>query len=172
MAAIATADDSEVFIQKGACPFECCTYGVWKVDSDTKVYKTPSLSAKVSGTLKAGSVVGVTTGEVHVVPGHARAIATPPQSAINLDPEALIEILDYVGEGYSRVRQGEIITQVKIARTKQQCEVAERHRYCWVEILREPVADWWVLLSSGSTYPGGWVRMTEGVGLRAIDSCG
>jgi hypothetical protein len=29
-----------------------------------------------------------------------------------------------------------------------------------------------VLLSSGSTYPGGWVRMTEGVGLRAIDSCG
>ena len=108
---MATADDAGVFIQKDACPFECCTYGVWQVVADAKVYEKPSASAQILGTLKAGSTEQVTTGEVHVIPGRARAISTPHESAASLDPDAEIEILDYLGEGYSRVRQGRTVAQ-------------------------------------------------------------
>ena len=169
-AAMATAGESEVVIRKDACPFECCTYGAWDVDSTAKVYERPKSSSKVLGTLKAGSAVEVTTGEVHVVPGHARVISTPHKSAADLDPSVQIEILDYVGEGYSRVRQGQTITAVKIARTKKRCVEDPNWRYCWVQVLREPVTEWWVFLGPASAYPGGWVLMTEG-GLRAKDAC-
>jgi hypothetical protein len=169
-AAVAIADESEVVIQKDACPFECCTYGTWDVDSTAKVYENPNSSSKVLGTLEAGSSVEVTTGEVHVVPGHARATSTPPDSAAGLDPDAQIEILDYIGEGYSRVRQGQTVTAVKIARTKERCAEDPNWRYCWVQVLREPVTEWWVFLGPSSAYPGGWVRMAEG-GLRAKDAC-
>ncbi len=167
---MAAADDADVFIQKDACPFECCVYGVWQVVSDAKIYEKPSATAQIVGTLKAGSTVQVTTGEVHVIPGRARAVSTPHKSAASLDPDAEIEILDYLGEGYSRVRQGRTVAHVKIARTKERCVDKPEWRYCWAEVLREPITDWWVLLGSKSSHPKGWVRMQDG-GLRANDDC-
>ena len=168
-AASAAAGEPDVYIQKRACPFEGCTFGMWQVQSTTTVYQAPSTSAKVLGTLKAGSTAEVATGEVHVVPGQARAISTPHKSAASLKADAPIEILDYIGEGYSRVRQGETIAEVKIARTAKRCTENPNWRYCWVEVLREPVSEWWVVLGPSSDYPGGWVRMSE-KGLRAKDA--
>lgn len=164
------ASDLAVFIQKDACPFECCTFGHWDVVDNADVRARPRVSAPVVGRLEPGSTVQVATGEVHVVAGLARAIGPPHESAASLDATQAIEILDYIGEGYSRVRQGEVVVQVKIARTKDVCTRDPNERYCWADVLREPVAEWWVMLGAESPHPGLWVLMRDGA-LRAIDSC-
>ena len=45
------------YIDKGACPFECCQYGAWKVGKDTVIYDKPQSGARRVGLLKKGSRV-------------------------------------------------------------------------------------------------------------------
>ena len=40
------------FLDRGACPFECCTYGRWKVTKDTVAYDKPNKKARRVGVLK------------------------------------------------------------------------------------------------------------------------
>jgi hypothetical protein len=168
ISALCFAAERQLFIAKGACPFECCTYGIWSVGKDTSVYERPDMDSRILATLAAGDMVEVVTGEVHVVPGIARITAKLHRSAQSLDRQREVEILDYQGEGYSSVRQGNVIQQVKIARSKRQCLNNPDPRYCWVDLIEEPDTRWWVQLES--VYPGSWVNMESG-GLKALDSC-
>ena len=153
---------------KEACPFECCAYGVWPVKAQVEARAAPDAGARVVAVLRRGTRVRVVTGEVHVIPGLARAIAKPHSSAAGLDPAQPIEILDYVGEGYSRVRQGARVWQVKIARSKRRCEASPNRRYCWAEVMREPVSTWWVRVELPGSRSG-WVRMNGA--LEPTDAC-
>ena len=157
------------YVAKGACPFECCTYGVWSVVAVTDVRSQPDTTSTVIVTLQQSDSVEAVTGEVHVIPGLARVTGTPHSSAANLSPDLPIEILDYIGEGFSRVRQGTQLSQVKIARTKQRCTQSPNWRYCWVDVVREPVSVWWVQVRLPDSLLG-WVRM-DGT-LRPKDACG
>jgi hypothetical protein len=56
------------YIDKGACPFECCIYRAWHAKVDTVIYSRPNKNAKVVGMLKAGAIVEAITGEVHTSP--------------------------------------------------------------------------------------------------------
>jgi len=168
-AAAPAAAEAPPYVAKGACPFECCTYGVWPVKADVEVHAEPDAGAPVVARLSSGTRVRVVTGEVHVVPGLARAIAKPHSSAAGLDPQRPIEILDYVGEGYSRVRQGGRVSQVKIARSKRRCVESPNRRYCWAEVVREPVSSWWVRVALPGSRTG-WVLMDGG--LEPTDACG
>src|SRR3954466_4676007 len=58
-----------VYVDKGACPFECCTYRRWKTDKTTVAYATPDKKAKAVGKFVAGTNVVAITGEVRTVPG-------------------------------------------------------------------------------------------------------
>src|SRR4030095_4573951 len=58
-----------VYVDKGACPFECCTYRRWKTDKTTVAYATPDKKSKTVGKFVAGSNVNAITGEVRTVPG-------------------------------------------------------------------------------------------------------
>ena len=49
------------FIDRGACPFECCSYRAWPTQSDTVAYARPQEGAPAVGLLKA------TPGEFDVV---------------------------------------------------------------------------------------------------------
>jgi hypothetical protein len=157
------------YITKGACPFECCTYGVWPVLAATDVRTGPDSTSRVIAALRKGDSVEVVTGEVHVLPGLARVTGRPHSSAADLDPDLPIEILDYIGEGYSRVRQGTRVSQVKIARTKARCRESPNWRYCWVDVVREPVSVWWVTVRLSDSRIG-WVRVDGG--LKPKDACG
>jgi hypothetical protein len=158
------------FIAKGACPFECCSYGTWSVKAETDVRSGPDTSAPIIARLSTGTQVRVLTGEVHVLPGLARVTGRPHSSAAGLDPKQPIEILDYRGEGYSRVRQGQRLSEVKIARTKRECAASPNWRYCWVDVIREPISTWWVQVQLPDSRLG-WVLM-EGRPLQATDACG
>ncbi len=56
-----------VFIDKGACPFECCTYREWTVEKDTEFYDKVD-GKKIIGKVVKGTKIQGVTGEVHTVP--------------------------------------------------------------------------------------------------------
>jgi len=157
------------YIARGACPFEGCSYGVWEVLKEVPVYEKPSSGSVETGRLHPGEIIAATTGDVHVIPGRARATGTPHSSAEMLDPEKEIYILDYIGEGYSRVFQDGAFAEVKIARSKNQCDRDPNMRYCWAEVLEEPVVNWWVSVESAKGGFKGWVSM-QGNPLQPIDA--
>jgi len=171
IASVSTVRGAELevpYISKGACPFEGCSYGKWPVVKRVTAYAEPDKSSSVVVVLHPGEQVEAVTGEVHVIPGRARVVGKPHRSAKELDPSKEILILDYVGEGYSRVFQDGRFTSVKIARSKKRCRERPNWRYCWVAVLQEPVSQWWVFVRTLDGNLEGWVSM-EGGALRPID---
>ena len=156
------------YISKGACPFEGCTYGKWPVLKRVEVYADPNLTSDVVTVLNTGEEVMAVTGDVYVVPGRAMIVGEPHRSAVDLDRNKEILILDYVGEGYSRVFQNGRYSLVKIARSKAQCQENPSWRYCWVEVLQDAVSQWWVFVKTLDGKYQGWVLMEGGV-LEPID---
>jgi hypothetical protein len=58
-----------VYIDKGACPFECCTYREWRTEQSTVAYARPDKRSSRIGRFKAGTAVVALTGEVRSTPG-------------------------------------------------------------------------------------------------------
>ena len=155
------------YVRKGACPFEGCTYGIWDVLKDAVVYTDPDKKAQMSGRLKPGEKIRALTGNVSVIPGRAKITGRPHPSAASLNPEKELWILDYIGEGFSRVFQDGRYAEVQIPRSNASCR--ENPKFCWVEILEEPIASWWVLIESLDGKFKGWVLM-EGDVLKPVDA--
>lgn len=59
-----------VFIERGVCPGEACTYTVWRARSIIPVRETPTDSLQSVRAIEEGELVCALTGEVHTVPGH------------------------------------------------------------------------------------------------------
>jgi hypothetical protein len=170
LTSLAEADPLPVpYVKKGACPFEGCTYGIWDVLKDTYVYEKPDKKSREVGHVLHGQKVRALTGNVYVIPGRAKVIGRPHRSAINLNPEKEIFILDYIGEGYSRVFQDGVYAEVKIARSKNRCKEDPNWRYCWAEVIEDPVSSWWVFIESLDGKIKGWILM-EGGALKPIDA--
>ena len=55
------------YLDKGACPFECCTYRRWNTLKDTVAYTLPDKRSKRIGTFKKGTWVRGLTGEVRTL---------------------------------------------------------------------------------------------------------
>jgi hypothetical protein len=152
----------EVWVSVGACPFEGCSYGKWPVQKATPVRREPKLSTPIVATLQQGEQIDALRGDVHVFPGRARVVDQPHNSAAGLDPEEDILILDYIGEGRSRVYQTGHFAQVMIARTKERCQSNPNWRHCWVEVLLEPVCNWWVEIEARDGQIKGWLLVDKG----------
>ena len=39
-----------VYVDEGACPFECCTYREWRVEEKTDILSSPDLQSQTVGT--------------------------------------------------------------------------------------------------------------------------
>lgn len=91
------------YIDKGACPFEGCTYRVWVAKTEIRLVESPG-SKKVVGIIHAGEhVIGI-TGEVRSIPllvHAAKNIPDPSQPNRVLIPKgAAYYVIHYLGEGY------------------------------------------------------------------------
>ena len=86
-----------VYIDKGACPFECCTYREWITRSDVTLLDRPN-GKSVVGRVKKGQKVLALTGEVHSIPLRTIVHHDFPDAGVNAGDT--IYILHYVGEGY------------------------------------------------------------------------
>jgi hypothetical protein len=89
-----------VYIDKGACPFECCTYREWVAHTDVTLLDSPN-GKKVVGRIKKGEKVLALTGEVHSAP--LRVIAQHDYPDAGVKTGDAIYILHYEGEGYCKV---------------------------------------------------------------------
>jgi hypothetical protein len=151
------------FIVKDACPFEGCTFGEWEVLGDTNVYQSPNKNSPIIGKLERGTKAHVLTGMEYVNPGEAKLTGKPYSHAEQFDPSKKIYILNYLGEGYSQIFHNGNFMDTRIARKKTRCSENPNWRYCWVELLREPSSDWWVMVKDM-----GWV-LIEPHSLSPID---
>ncbi|WP_428559452.1 MAG: hypothetical protein ACP59X_14200 [Solidesulfovibrio sp. DCME] len=138
------------YIDKGACPFECCTYRQWKVTRQTVLYDNPD-SSKPIGLLKAGESVRGITGEVWSIPVEMTALHDIPQS--NVKSGDVFYVLNYAGEGNWKVWHKGRFSSVHQEDVK----------------LRKPKCEWWVKIvdSNGNM---GWA-LSDG-NFSGQDACG
>src|SRR5450755_2963719 len=88
------------YIDKGACPFECCTYHDWKTAKPVTLLDKPSGSKRIVD-VKAGVVVRGVTGQVISKP--QRIVATKAFSDTPIKKGDVFYFIHYAGEGISRV---------------------------------------------------------------------
>jgi len=89
-----------IFVDKGACPFECCTYREWVARTDLTLLVTPD-GKKVVGQIKKGEKVLAMTGEIHSVPLQIVSPHDYPDAGVKAGDT--MYLLHYVGEGFWKV---------------------------------------------------------------------
>jgi hypothetical protein len=89
-----------VFVDVGACPFECCTYRRWTVEKETALLDRPN-GKRVVVSLSKGDVVTGLTGEVISVPIPVKTDRDIPETPIKAGDT--FYVLHYDGEGYWKV---------------------------------------------------------------------
>lgn len=149
----------DIYIHEGACPFEGCSYGVWDVIKPATVFSGPASALDKLGVLEPGSRVTVLTGSLYVTPGEARIISEPYGESRKLDRNLPVYILDYTGEGRTRIFQNGNFYITKIATTRDQCIEKYDARRCWVDVIKEPESKWWVKIIYKNT--NGWVLVED-----------
>ena len=172
--ALITPRPPSVFINQGACPFECCTYQKWNPRKNITAYEKPDLNAKVLGIFKKGSTVVGLTG---VVQAHANPFVVEKQTkSINRKhtylPGDTLWAYDYLGEGSFNVWfKGEIYQEhlALSANNKLEGHCESGRTDCWGHLAKRYNAPWWVKVKSAEGWVG-WTDQTEH--FAHIDACG
>ena len=158
---IATAQNSRPpipFMDKGACPFECCTYRDWTVDKATAVRSAMSDGSPIAFRLNKGDRVKGMTGVVITShPGEVRVLKRTKIGKFTAPPGDTLYLLTYVGEGFNRVWYRGKITE------------EETYDKTTFRQVREPKAVWWVKIRN-SRGKIGWSRDPDNFGNK--DQCG
>lgn len=146
------------FVDKGACPFECCTYREWTVDKATAVSSAMRDSSPIAFRLKKGERVRGVTGVVTTSQsGEVRVLKRTKIGRLMAVPGDTLYLLTYIGEGFHKVWfKGKITEEETYDRTK-------------FRDIRQPKSVWWVKIknSRGQT---GWSREPDNFGNK--DQCG
>jgi hypothetical protein len=160
------------FVDRGACPFECCVYGEWAAVTAVPVYRAERDTSTVAFTLAAGERFTALTGNVHIAqPGIAVAVETvdagEPAGSVRFEPGDTVYILNHLGEGtYNLWRNGEVIVGEGFWGVMPLSGGGPLGR-----LLREPVSDWWVQVRDESGR-GGWISMNRlGQDVTGNDAC-
>jgi hypothetical protein len=158
----------EKLIDKGACPFECCTYKTWKTEENTAAYAAPDTKSPVVGTFQAGTEVYGVTGEVHVYP--SRFIVKKAHGRYR--PADTLWVYTYLGEGFfkvwfrGRMFEEDLRFSPYGGSPGKRCE---KSSYCWGELDTELKFTWWVKIGSSE----GWMGWSDKPGnFSKKDACG
>jgi hypothetical protein len=146
------------FVDKGACPFECCTYREWTVDKPIAIRSAMRDGSSIAFRLKKGERVrGLTGSVITSQAGEVRVLKRTKIGRFTAQPGDTLYLLTYVGEGFHRVWFKGRITEE---------ETYDRKIF---RELRKPKAVWWVKIrnSRGQT---GWSREPDNFGNK--DQCG
>lgn len=158
------------YVDKGACPFECCTYRRWKVLRNTVIYASPDKRTRRVGTLKKGTWVRGLTGEVRTL--------TPGKFVVRRDHDKysyqdVLWVYTPLGEGFYRVWfKGRMIQESldfmsgPYETTSPSCVETPD---CWGEIEVPLKTVWWVKVRSAAGWIG-WTDQTKNFG--NMDACG
>jgi hypothetical protein len=160
---------SNPYVARDVCPFECCTYRTWSVQGSTPLFDKPESDTQIAH-LDEGDTVEALTGNVYLQPKPVGVVHD-----LKLDRETtvpageIVFILDYMGEGYSRIfyRGKTYSTSTYFLRSR----CPRPNGRCWGEFLTHDTArhDWWVKLRT----PEGLTAWTNRLNLFGnMDACG
>jgi hypothetical protein len=139
-----------VYIDKGACPFECCTYREWVARTDVTLLDSPN-GKRVVARVKKGERVAALTGEVHSVPVRVVAHHDYPDAGVKTGDT--VYVLHYIGEGFWKVwHDGKLV------------EIDD-----FPDKMSKPKTTWWVKLKTSSGVIG-WT--VERGNFENQDACG
>ncbi len=146
------------FVDKGACPFECCTYREWTVDKPTAMHRDMSDGSPIVFRLAKGEKVTGVTGTV-ITPraGIARVLKRTTIDKITLNRGDNIYLLTYLGEGFSKAWFRGRIFEVEVLDDKV------------FKVTRRPTEVWWVKVKNRRGQIG-WSRQPDNFGNK--DQCG
>jgi hypothetical protein len=152
----------------GACPFECCHYGAWRLRTSAVVRTTHASAATPVATLAAGSAVTADRGLVvvtrlGVVVVH-RPYRDPDMGSRYARGDSLL-LLDYIGENfYNAWFRG---------RRRQVGDNWGRADTSAAQLVIEPQSTWWAHIHwrQGARTRDGWIDVDD-VGVNGADSCG
>jgi hypothetical protein len=160
---------------RGACPFECCTYREWSVKADTTLYKSRAKNAPAVFRVKKGErVTGLTGVVVTLVPG--KAVARKPTTIGDGARKVLLKVgdvlylLHYEGEAVYKIWfRGRIYEEtIMSAPVVVYADPEERAREP-IQMLSEPRTVWWVKVRNRRGQVG-WSRQPEH--FDDMDACG
>ena len=169
LAVAAQAKPPALYIDKGACPFECCTYRTWKTEKNTVAYAEPNKRSKRVGTFKAGTKVVGLTGEVRTRP----STFTVTKSHETYQPGDVLWVYTPLGEGVYKVWfKGKMLEQeldFVSGPFEQSLPRCEETVECWGKLDKPLQVEWWVKVRSRD----GWVGWTDQAeNFSNMDSCG
>jgi len=146
------------YIDRGACPFECCTYRRWDVVKPTLMRSAMRDTAPVSFRLKAGEkVVGMTGVVITTQPGIVRVLKKTTLANVSLKSGDQLFLLTNLGEGFSKIWfKGRIFD-------------GDPYDDAIYKTIREPKSVWWVKVKNRKGQIG-WSRQPENFG--NVDRCG
>jgi hypothetical protein len=146
------------FLDKGACPFECCTYRDWDVTEPTIMRKAMNDRSRVAFRLKKGErVVGLTGVVITTRPGVARVLKAEKLGRVDLRKGDTVYLLTYLGEGYNRIWH------------KGRTTEADTFDPAKFRVTQAPRSVWWVKVKNRRGQIG-WSRQPEHFG--NMDQCG
>ena len=123
------------YIDKGACPFECCTYREWTANEAIELLDQPN-GKKIVAHIQKGEKVQGLTGEVHSVP--LRVVASRDQPDANIKRGDVFYVLHYSGECYWTVWHNGQLAEA------ENCSDEGPH----------PQSTWWVKVKTASGVTG------------------
>jgi len=154
-----TARPPERFVDKGACPFECCTYGDWRARRAVSLVAEPRAGSAPVGTIARGAKVRAITGEVQTSAG--KLIVREAHGPFEVGDE--VWVYTYLGEGYFKIWHRGVFSQADLEVGAGQLSEAG-----WFAVEREPVSDWWVQIEVSAGLSG-WTQEVDA--FSGQDSC-
>ncbi|MES2201659.1 MAG: hypothetical protein V4498_05355 [candidate division FCPU426 bacterium] len=160
-----------IFVDEGACPFECCVYRDWLVTKTTTLFDKPH-GKKITGHLKDGMKVRALTGIVYVVPTKMRVVfGRKSDRTESYEVGEIIYLLTNLGEGWHKVwHRGEIISdELDIYEQDENCAIPSEA--CWARVIEDHRNEevWWVKIQI-KTGEIGWAEVDKN--FDNMDACG
>lgn len=161
VASTAYADGHPAFyVDKGACPFECCTYRDWGVEKAITLYAEPRIKSSAIGIVQKNARVKAITGEVHMKPG--KLIVRHDEAPFRKGE--ILWVYTYLGEGVFKIwHQGKFV--------ENQIEFTSHKPYPddWGYFVVKPKSVWWVRVRTAAGLEG-WTKQVDDFSNK--DACG
>jgi len=162
------------YLDKGACPFECCTYRRWTVEKETVVYNQRSTTSGIAFSVKKGEhVTGVTGVVITLKPGKVvvkKATTIGEELKVRVIPGDILYPLHYEGEGIYKVWfRGKIYHEEMPTSPYLITKTPIEQREQFLHVIAEPDWIWWVEVKN-SRGQKGWTKQHDH--FVDMDACG
>lgn len=146
------------YYDRGACPFECCTYREWSVVKPTAIRKAMNDTSPIVARLKTGEKVKGMTGVVITTePGIVEALKRTTVGNMRVKPGERVYVLTNQGEGFAKVWfKGRVVQ-------------GEPYDESIFKLIRPAKSVWWVKIKDRRGKIG-WSRLPEN--FDNVDQCG